>query len=238
MEFWLLRWLRRPGKWWYALAPASLLVLGGVAILVRILFPAAGDVASVASLIIGLPGLVLTIWAVLETQRIERESKRELQQAVQAGEKRIAATQAEMQRQLEVARQETRDALSKVKTALYLIDCREAYDLAKTARNAIRARQWKDAREMCEAMRRACLLIIHCGLAAADVEQLEEKLENLTAVLATLRQYESDPPKVADLAGKLSQWDSLEDIKFVLETINARNRSQVLELPHAGNSPN
>ena len=182
----------------------------------RHISPAAGDVASVASLIIGLPGFILTIWAVLETQRIERESKRE------------------MQRQLEESRRETRDALRKVKTTLYLTDCREAYYLAKNTRDAIRAKLWAQAREKCEGMRRACLHIIHSGLAATDVQQLEQALQQLPPVLVALAQYESKRPKVEDLEDKQAQWDPLEGIKLVLETIDARNRAQVLEAPHGG----
>jgi hypothetical protein len=215
-DFWLPRLLRTLGRWWYVIGPGGLLVLGAGACLLRQLAPAAADVASILSLLIGLPGFVLTIWAVLETQRIERESKKELQ------------------RQLEASRRETREALGKVKTALYLTDCREAYGLANNARDAIRARLWGQARQNCEGMRRACGYIVHSGLAVTEVEKLKEALDKLPPVLATLSEYESEKPKVADLAGKQGQWEPLEGIRFVLETIDARNRAQVLEAPHGG----
>lgn len=233
-EFWLVRALRRPGKWWWILAPGFLIVLVVVSYLLQEWIGASGNVASIVGLVISGGGIVLTIWAVLETQRIDREAKAQLQQSVQAAREQIAAAQTEMQRQLEEARKETRDALGKVRTALYLTDCREAYDLAKHARDAIRARQWGPARDMCEAMRRACLYIIHSGLAEADVQHLKQALTTLPLLLTTLTQYESEKPKVEELMGKQSQWEPLDGIKFVLETIDARNRSQVLEVPHGG----
>lgn len=166
-EFWLVRLLRWPGKHWWWIAPTALLFFGLVSYLIQEWFPASGNVASILGLLISAVGFIVTIWTVLETQRIERQARDEIARALVDAGAAITAAQ-----------NETRDLIAQQRGRSL---CEDAVRLLGEARSSIRDGLWRRAAEKLQDAGGVCL-----RLGGSVIVRSEER-ETLGAAVGSLQ---------------------------------------------------
>lgn len=222
-----LVWLGRNGLWLLGMGTGT----GGLGLAIytavapegaRGFYDRFGNGASVWGLIVGAAGFALTLWTIGETQRIERESRKEIEAAVQGARDDIAASQAQ-----------TREALAKIGFELTKTVCREAHRRLTDAIVAIRHQQWARAAEKCQEGREACRRLAACReVESPERTALEASAEELTATIRYI-----DKAKVQRTVPSSQFADQhrepLDRLLNAVEKLASRLERQALESPHA-----
>ncbi len=213
-DFWLVRALRWPGRGWYFIAPATLLGLGVGAYCLRTLAPAAGDIASIVGLVISAGGFILTIWAVLETQRIDRESK------------------AQLRRDIAKAQARTQEIVEQIGLDLTRAQCAEAHRRLTDALTATQHGHWSRAVEKLLEARMACRQLAGRGdVEVSEKIVLESGAEQLTSTISYLDDYKV---RRATPSGAFPRKyrAPIDLLLNALEKLSGRLERQVMERAH------
>lgn len=214
-------WDRR--KWWVLAVFGVLLAVAALysdevtAVVNRI-----GNWASLLGLVLGLIALVvsvggfwLTVWTVRETQRITQETHERVRAAVEAG------------------RQETRAAVRKIGFELAKVKCQDAYQRLLGVLASIAAHDWSRSIEKIREVQQACRQLSgQNDVLIQERRELDAGADALTKLIryietAKLQRTNPSPAFVKE------HRDLLETLLRTLDRLDARLKTQTLEVPHA-----
>lgn len=173
-----------------------------------------GNIASVTGLLVSVLGFALTIWTILETQRISRRAEQEITAAVIRSQ------------------QETRAFIARIGIQLLNDETQWAHRLVADLRQASRDCQWLLAIERCQQTKRACLrLLANPHLTGDEQLNLRESADELDLLPGYLERERLKRNQATPLArGKVKM---LERLRSRLDAIQERLLRQTLEVPRA-----
>lgn len=209
-------WWRRQGPWLrVSLALAALTVAGVVLTLAKPEFTHAfGDTASVWGLWVSLVGFILTVWAVLETQRATREAQ-----------EKVAVAVAD-------SRRETKQAVQKIALQLLREECESFSRLIHEAIRASEGQHWASVEEKFqEAQRLTTRLVLHRGLETDEKTVLMGAQSDLEQTVKYARTRRIGKGKTTTALPDTKR-SALEKLAMKVEAVLARLRQRVLEPPH------
>jgi hypothetical protein len=176
-----------------------------------------GNAASVLGLAVSLIGFALTILTLLETQRIEKDARRRIEEAVRTAQK------------------ETREAVAKIGLQLLAAESDSLRRLVSQIQEAHRGSLWTRAAEKCEEAQHLSILL------AGNPHLNEEEKRGLRGGAEDLRIIANFIFKNRIPAGSVNnplatkQTDPLDKLVALTTGIQARLRATSLEVPHATN---
>jgi hypothetical protein len=217
--------ITRRWPWLIAGSAVLLLVTGSFWERVRGFSDHYGNVASVGGLLVSVVGFVLTLWAVAETQRIEREARRKIEDAIAEAHEETKAAVAEV-------REQTRQAIEKIGLHLLVSEVEALQRLIIDLRQAGRDGPWERALFQCNEARAVALRATgNPHLLEDEKSYLREAVDDLRLTIRYIEEHRLPAPSVRGLPNKNTK--ALDDMIAAIGRVQARLRRQSLESPHA-----
>jgi len=229
-EFWLVRALRKPGRHWWWIGPLVAAAGWVGSFLLQEAIPAAGNTASILGLVVTLVGLPLTLWAVLETQRVERKARQRVEEAIREAEEKIARSEKAM-----VASQDQiRQIIVQFGQGWFRQVCEEAYRLLKETRTGISEGRWERVTEKLLDTQRLCRSLAESTqLSAEEREALVREHLNVDAVLTFIGRHRIGQERTLCWLPP-EQTAPVNALNAQIMAILARLSNPLPQVPHAG----
>jgi hypothetical protein len=178
------------------------------------------NVASIWGLFVALIGFVVTIYTMFETQRVNRNAQREVQETTLAAQRAIQEAARKAQEAVKNAQEQTRQFLERVRRGVREADFSTLRIWLRELRNAARLGDWHRALLLAEECPAVAERLRNAeGLEAGERQGLREGADNLRLLQAYIRNNRL-PTQTPGLAANHAK--SLEALATLLEQLGGR----------------
>jgi hypothetical protein len=184
--------------------------------------------------IVGIVGFALTIWTVLQVEKVNREAQQQVGLILGQAQVRVELSVQRAQQTVERAEQQTREATTRIGEHLLVWEGESLTRLVLAAIQAAETLQWNVVLAMCqEAAHAGVMLAANPVLEENERTALRAASDELTVIMGWVRKNRAEKAASASLVLPAQQLDRLLAMRRLVSEIQARLRGRMLGVFHA-----